>query len=152
MNYFQLSTFNFQLIISFLLVFGCGVRKESQSTYREAGRVEVLRGDSLWLERMEHLWATRKMELRHIEFMEPDSAERQFVRSVTVVHSEEEAGGEASSSLTAGTEVRARAEMEAEASEEDRFEAGTKKGGLLRGILAAVCLSGLWLFLMKRNK
>jgi hypothetical protein len=89
---------------------------------------------------MEHLWAKRKVEVRYIEFTEPDSAKRQFVRSVRMVHSEEEAGGEASSSLRARTEIQVEADVEAEASQTETFKSETKRGALFWAVWVAVCL------------
>jgi hypothetical protein len=129
---------NIQLIIFLsLLVLACGVmKKEVREQKREAGRMEVLRGDSLWMEQLERWGAKRKVEMWRMEFMKPDSADRQFVHSVTVVSSEEEACGEASSSLSAETETQACAEMEAEASHEEQSVAETRRGALFWGVWA----------------
>jgi hypothetical protein len=129
------------------------VRKErvSEGAYREEGRLEVLRKDSLWEERLAQVWVGRKMEVLHLELMEPDSAARQFVRSVTVVRSAEEGRGRVSSSLLSGAEVSALAETGAEAWQEERSLVKTKRGALFWGVWAAVALAGVWVLNPRRS-
>ncbi|MDR1556205.1 MAG: hypothetical protein LBS88_04135 [Tannerellaceae bacterium] len=132
------------LLFCFLL-WGCGVKRQEQSQYRETERMEMLRTDSLQVRRLAREWSGRKMEVQHIEFMEPDSVGRQFMQSVTLFTSAEEARGEVSSALASKTEAEAGAEREAEATQHKRREAGTKKGSLLWGVVAGIfCLAGLY--------
>jgi Mg2+/citrate symporter len=69
-------------------------------------------------------------EIRHIALTAPDSSDRQFVRSVTLITAKEEAGGEASSSLRAESKTQISAEAEMQASLSEQAEAEKKRGPL----------------------
>jgi hypothetical protein len=85
---------------------------------RQSERVEavVFRTDSLTATETLQRWHNRKVDIRHIEWSAPDSMERQYVRSVTLVTASEEATTETVAKAVAvrEEEVYGVAEREAE--------------------------------------
>lgn len=105
---------HFLLGVLFLWVAGCGTRKQSETAVREAGVAERVEGDSLRLERRAAEWMKRRVDVIRVEWTEPDSLSRQFVRSVTRVTAGEESGGETVSCLQTERSVMATSGVERE--------------------------------------
>ncbi|MDR1980594.1 MAG: hypothetical protein LBQ39_03100 [Tannerellaceae bacterium] len=136
----------FRIFLLFFLLLGCGVKKrQEERRYRQTGVMETLRQDSLIRERLAREWAIRKMEALHIEWMKPDSTGGQAVRSATFVRSAEEAGGEASSALRAGTVEKAKGETETAASYSGKVQVKTGQGMSFWWI-AVVLLCGIGVY------
>jgi hypothetical protein len=132
------------LIFCFLL-WSCGVQKQQRSYNRETERIATLRTDSLQVQNLVWERLGRKVEVRHIEFTEPDSFSQQFVRSVTQIRMEEEGRKEASSSLRSGKEEQRMAEREAYAVRETVKSSPTIR---LWGRIAALLGGGIALVFM----
>ncbi|GHU09134.1 hypothetical protein FACS189431_6660 [Alphaproteobacteria bacterium] len=127
-------------VILLVMITSCKVKKQSELYTNETGTAEMLKADSLRLERIVSDWAKRKLEVRHIAFTKPDSLDRLFISSITLLTAEEEAEGNASSSLQGKSTMQAKADITKEAILTEKTEAEKKSSPLFWAALIAALI------------
>ncbi|WP_280746465.1 MULTISPECIES: hypothetical protein [unclassified Parabacteroides] len=81
----------FIIFLFFILLLGCDVGRQSQRHYQAVEMGEWVRKDSVHMQRLIKQLKNKQVKIEHVEFMPPDSSERQFVQSVSHIVIEEKA-------------------------------------------------------------
>ncbi|WP_280745572.1 MULTISPECIES: hypothetical protein [unclassified Parabacteroides] len=129
---------------------GCSVKRESQLFTREDMNSVYRQTDSLQLQYASHEWGNKTIDIRHIEWLPPDSSNRQFVRTLTIIRAEDKKEEGSFSSLHTETDTKAIVETNSEVLNTERVEK-KKKGPWLFLVIVGFFLAGaILLKLLKR--
>lgn len=128
-----------------LFLVGCSVKKKGIDRRQEKLEQYGLQKDSIvWTELTAQL-RERRIALEHWQLSPPDSSDRQYVQSVTLVQTEEKVHQEEQSDLRRESHLQVETTEEKQMKYKEQSEAGSRRFPVWgAGIVLLIVVLGLW--------